>query len=82
MVATATTWFQLSENNKPIVTKMLEPGQSYPVPDRPGMTLWTGNAGGMYLVIDGKTLPPLGRVGEAKRHIKLDPDSLVSSIRH
>ena len=82
MIATATTWFQLSENNKPIVTKMLEPGQSYPVPDRPGMTLWTGNAGGMYLVIDGKTLPPLGRVGEAKRHIKLDPDSLVSSIRH
>ena len=82
IIATATTWFQLSENNKPIVTKMLEPGQSFPVPDRPGLTLWTGNAGGMHLVVNGKDLPPPGRVGEAKRHINLDPDSLVSNIRH
>jgi cytoskeleton protein RodZ len=82
IVATAQTWFQLSENEKPIVTKMLEPGQSYPVPDRPGLTLWTGNAGGMHLVVDGKELPPPGRVGEAKRHIRLEADSLASTLRH
>ena len=82
IVASATTWFQLSENNKPIVTKMLEPGESFAVPDRPGLTLWTGNAGGMHLVVNGTSLPSPGRLGEAKRHIKLDPDVLLSGPRH
>ncbi len=82
IVASAITWFQLSENNKPIVTKMLQPGESFPVPDRPGLSLWTGNAGGMHLVVNGTSLPPPGRLGEAKRHIKLDPDSLLSAPRH
>lgn len=82
IVASAITWFQLSENNKPIVTKMLQPGEHFAVPDRPGLSLWTGNAGGMHLVVNGTSLPPPGRLGEAKRHIRLDPDSLLSGPRH
>lgn len=82
IVASATTWFQISENDKPIVTRMLKAGESFAVPDRPGMSLWTGNAGGMHLVVNGTSLPSPGRPGEAKRHIRLDPESLLSGAGH
>jgi cytoskeleton protein RodZ len=82
IAATAKTWFQLSENHKPIVTKMLAAGDSYSVPDRPGISLWTGNAGGIHLIVDGQSLPSLGRVGEIKRHIDLDPAALLATPVH
>jgi len=82
IVATATTWFQLSQNHKPIVTKMLKPGDQYPVPAGTGISLWTGNAGGIHLVVDGHPLAALGRLGQAIRHIPIDPDALLATPRH
>jgi len=82
IVATAMTWFQLSQNHKPIVTKMLKPGDQYPVPAGAGISLWTGNAGGIHLVIDGHSLPPLGPLGKPIRHIPLDADPLLATPRH
>lgn len=33
-------------------------GETFAVPDRPGLTLMTGNAGGLEVVVDGEVLPP------------------------
>ena len=82
IAATATSWIQLSQNHKPIVTRMLQPGDQYPVPDQPGMSLWTGNAGGIHLIVDGQNLPPPGRLGQPIRHIPLDPKALLAPQRH
>lgn len=77
--ATAQAWVQVrGPNNEQIFTRLLNPGERYAVPDRAGLTLLTGNAGGLRVVIDGKELPPLGAAGEVKRGVVLDPERLKS----
>ncbi|HEX6957194.1 MAG TPA: RodZ domain-containing protein [Ferrovibrio sp.] len=75
--ATAPAWIQVrGPNNEQIFTRLLNTGERYLVPDRSGLTLLTGNAGGLRIVVDGQALPPLGADGEVKRGIELDPDRL------
>ena len=75
--ATAPAWIQVrGPNNEQIFTRLLNVGERYQVPDRSGLTLLTGNAGGVRIVVDGQTLAPLGAEGEVKRGIQLDPERL------
>jgi len=75
--ATAPAWIQVrGPNNEQIFTRLLNAGERYQVPDRAGLTLLTGNAGGVRIVVDGQTLAPLGADGEVKRGISLDPERL------
>jgi cytoskeleton protein RodZ len=60
-----------------ILTRVLQPGDSYRVPDIAGLTLETGNAGGLKIEVDGATLPPLGPVGAVRRGIALDAERLL-----
>lgn len=77
--ATAPAWIQVrGPNNEQVFTRLLNTGERYMVPDRTGLTLLTGNAGGVRLVIDGRQLPPLGADGEVKRGISLDAERLKS----
>ena len=55
----------------------LKPGDSYQVPNQPGLTLATSNAGAVDVTVDGK---PLGKVGENQQvlgRVSLEPASLV-----
>ncbi len=75
--ATAPTWIQVrGPNNEQIFTRLLNTGERYQVPDRSGLTLLTGNAGGVRIVVDDQPLAPLGAEGEVKRGIPLDPERL------
>lgn len=75
--ATAPAWIQVrGPNNEQIFTRLLTVGERYQVPDRSGLTLLTGNAGGVRIVVDGQPLAPLGAEGEVKRGIPLDPERL------
>jgi cytoskeleton protein RodZ len=75
--ATAPTWIQVrGPNNEQIFTRLLNAGERYQVPDRAGLTLLTGNAGGVRIVVDDQPLAPLGAEGEVKRGIPLDPERL------
>lgn len=75
--ATAPAWIQVrGPNNEQIFTRLLNAGERYQVPDRSGLTLLTGNAGGVRIVVDGQPLAPLGADGEVKRGIPLDPERL------
>jgi hypothetical protein len=38
-----------------------------------------GNAGGLEFIVDGTTLPLLGRPGEVKRNVSLDPEALLGT---
>ena len=47
------------------------------MPDRPGVSMRTGNAGGLYITVDGKPVPPIGGMGAVK-NVLLDPQALLS----
>lgn len=77
IVALADSWIQVrDESRSDIFTRMLRAGDSYRVPNRPGLVMLTGNAGGLELTIDGVKAPPIGIEGEVTRDIPLDPEAL------
>ena len=56
---------------------MLSEGESYRVPNRPGLRLLTGNAGALDVFVDGKQAPSLGDFGLILRNLELDADRLA-----
>lgn len=71
------SWVQVvAADESLLLTRVLQPGDSYRVPNVPGLTLLTGNAGGLDITVDGAVVPPLGPVGAVRRGIALDPDRL------
>ncbi|MFQ5783761.1 MAG: RodZ domain-containing protein [Alphaproteobacteria bacterium] len=71
-------WVQITGlDNELLLTRILRPGDVYNVPDRQGLTLMTGNAGGLEIFVDDVPAPPLGPVGAVRRDVALDPASLL-----
>jgi len=77
--ATQDSWVQVrNASNSSIFTRVLRAGDSYDVPNEPDLKLWTGNAGGLVITVDGQEIPKLGRSGQVRRNVSLDPTSLKS----
>jgi cytoskeleton protein RodZ len=74
--ATADSWIQIRDRDGS-QARILKPGEIYRVPDRPGLSMRIGNAGGVDVLVDGKPAPPLGQVGQT-RNVVLDPDRLLA----
>lgn len=73
------SWIEIKNaQGAAILRQVLKPGDIYLVPNEPGMTLSTGNAGGIKVKVDGKEAPALGAAGEIRRKIALDADALKS----
>jgi len=76
--ATSDSWIQIRSTDQALVfTRVLKAGESYLVPDRPGVSMRTGNAGGLEVTVDGKPTPPIGPNG-AVRTIPLEPQALLA----
>ncbi len=60
-----------------ILQRVLRQGESFNVPDEPGLVMNTGNAGGVVIELDGRPVRSLGSLGVVKRGIKLDPGKLL-----
>ena len=72
------SWVQVTGiNNELLLTRILRPGDIYHVPNRPGLMLMTGNAGGIEILVGGKLAPPLGKIGKVRRQVALDPVKLL-----
>lgn len=72
-------WVQVREmDGQLLMSRLLRKGDSYAVPNRPGLTLMVGNAGALDVSIDGKKAPSLGTSGMVRRDIRLDPDKLLT----
>jgi cytoskeletal protein RodZ len=75
IVATQESWVEIRDRNgRLLLTRVLQPGQRYDVPDEKGVTMITGNAGGIYLVVDGEKQSALGKPAAVRRNIQLDAD--------
>ena len=59
-----------------LISRILEPGDRYTVPQEEGLVMDTGNMGALVFSIDGEALPPLGEAGDIKRNFPLDAAAL------
>lgn len=74
--AIANSWVEVKDASGNVVfSRLMHAGQSWPVPDLPGLTMTTGNAGGTEIVANGTATPPLGADGAVLHHYILTPDA-------
>jgi cytoskeleton protein RodZ len=72
--ATQDAWIEVNDPAGNILfSRVLHPGESWPVPQEPGLILTTGNAGGTILVNNGTAGAPLGGVGVVMHNVQLTP---------
>jgi cytoskeleton protein RodZ len=79
LLAVQDAWIQIREGNGDLVSaQLLRPGERYRVPNRTGLQLLTGNAGGLEVLVDGTPAPRLGPEGAIRRNVPLEADSLMN----
>ena len=80
--ARADTWIQVRERSSGSVlfNRVLRPGETYRAPDRAGLVMTTGNAGGLEVSVEGETLPSLGGQGVVRRDLPLEPAALRQAV--
>lgn len=76
--AVQNVWLEIRDAQKtPVFSRVLNVGEEYWVPsDQAGLVMTLGNAGGLQIVVEGETLPFLGREGKVIRNLSLDVQSL------
>ncbi|MDX2142299.1 MAG: DUF4115 domain-containing protein [Rhodospirillaceae bacterium] len=79
--AKSDSWIQIRDGEQLLLTRFLRKGESYKVPDRPGLTLMTLNAGGIDVLVNGEAMPPLGEPGSVARGVALDAQKLKSAAK-
>lgn len=71
--AEAEVWLTITDKAERLrFSQMMNPGDTYHVPDEPGLKLTTANAEALLLNLDGKALPKLGKAGQVLRDKPLD----------
>ena len=72
--AISDSYIQVRDNNinQLLITRLLKKDQRYEVPDRSGLTLITGNAGALKILVDGTQVPGIGPIGAIRRNVILD----------
>lgn len=74
--ATAKSWVEVrGQNGSILFSRILNAGDTWPVPDEPGLTMTTGNAGGTVLIRNGVASAPLGNSGVVMHNVPLTPAS-------
>ncbi|MEQ1752766.1 MAG: RodZ domain-containing protein [Micropepsaceae bacterium] len=63
-----------------LLARVLIPGESFQAPDRAGLVLLTGNAGGIQVEVDGRSAGVLGKSGQVIKRLPLEPAYFLSRI--
>ncbi len=77
--AIGTTWVEIRDEpeGEVLLTRLLYSGDRYLVPNREGLVMLTGNAGGLEISVDNNIVPSIGPSGAVRRNILLDPNALI-----
>ena len=77
LIARQNSWIQVKSKARDFVrTRTLDTGEKLSLPNRDDLALWTGNAGGVEVLLDGKSIGVLGDVGAVMEEVPLLPDHL------
>jgi cytoskeleton protein RodZ len=72
--ATGDSWVEVRDPKGNILfSRTLHAGDSWPVPDLPGLVMTAGNAGNTVLITNGKPSLPVGSAGVVLRNYALTP---------
>jgi len=76
--AVTDSYIQVRDNeaDQLLITRLLKKGDSYNVPNRSGLSLITGNAGALEILVDGTAVPSIGPVGAVRRNVVLEAEKL------
>lgn len=81
LVAREASWIQVQSPGRDFLrSTTLQPGQRFDLPDRTDLALWTGNAGGLEVWVDGRNLGVLGASGAVMRDVPLTPEALRARL--
>lgn len=71
-------WLEIRDNTgQPIFSRVLKQGEEYWVPEQAvNYKMTTGNAGGLDVIVEGDAIQTMGRVGEVRRRVSLNPADL------
>jgi len=76
--AMAISWVELRDKDgKRIFSRLLKRGETYNVPNQYGITLATGNAGALDILVDGQSIAPIGPTGAVRRNVLIEPAALI-----
>lgn len=79
LAATSDSWVQVRDaEGELLLTQVLRTGDSFLVPNEPGITMRTGNAGGLSITVDGRQIASLGALGDVIDGVLLEPDRLLN----
>ena len=71
------SWVEIrDQDGNVLVSRILQKGNYYLLPNDPTLIMDTGSIGALQIVLDGKPLPRMGKMGQIARSISLDPDAL------
>ncbi len=75
-------WLEIRDGaGQPIFSRVLKSGEEYWVPEEAqGYKMTTGNAGGLEMAVEGTAFPAMGRKGEVRRNISLNPADLKAQF--
>jgi cytoskeleton protein RodZ len=77
--AIADSWVEIRDAGRTVfLARLLKAGEIYGVPDRPGLSMRTGNAGGLAIIVDGNPAPSIGPIGAVRRNVVLEPEALAA----
>lgn len=75
--AKAEAWVQVRDKQGTVLlNRTFRAGETWPVPNKPGLLITLGNSGGTDILVDGLVAPSLGTDGSVKRDVPLDADQL------
>jgi cytoskeletal protein RodZ len=79
ITAHADAWIQVSADGRPVFTGTLKPNESRQISGDDEVKLVAGNAGGITVSLNGRTLDPLGAAGQVKV-LRLTEEGLQAAV--
>ena len=81
IIALNDSWIEIQNNKtQTILSKIIKKNEEIELPYEKGLKLVTGNAGGIIIQINNKTIKNIGKNGEVKRNISLDYENLIKLL--
>jgi cytoskeleton protein RodZ len=79
--AAADSWVEIRDAGRAVLlARVIKAGETYEVPDWPGLSMRTGNAGGLAITVDGNPTPSIGPIGAVRRNVVLEPEALSAGL--